>query len=287
VTGPAGPGRLASFLQLTKFSISAVATLSAGAGHLAGCRGVRWGLASTLAGTLLMAMAASALNQVQERDLDARMERTRGRPLPRGALGPGAALALALGLGAGGFLVLLAAHGRTPALLGLLAMAWYHLVYTPLKRVTAFAVVPGSVVGALPPAMGWSAAGGELGDPANLALCWFFFLWQVPHFWLLALLHRASYEQAGLPTLARHFRESQILRLIFVWTCAAVAACGLLRAAGTVTGVPAVAVLALASLWLLAQVGRLLRPGPEARIRGAFRAINTFVLVVMAAAALG
>ena len=96
-------------------------------------------------------------------------------------------------------------------------------------------MVPGSVIGALPPAMGWTAAGGRLGDPALLALCFLFFIWQVPHFWLLALLHRDGYQRAGFPTLHRHFSEPRILRLIFTWTCGTAAACALLPAFRTVT----------------------------------------------------
>ena len=117
-----------------------------------------------------MAMAASALNEVQERDLDARMERTRLRPIPRGAVSPRAAVLFASALGTLGFLLLRMASDFRPALLGLLAWGWYNGLYTPLKRFSAFAVVPGAVIGALPPAMGWTAAGGDLGVPAMVAL---------------------------------------------------------------------------------------------------------------------
>jgi protoheme IX farnesyltransferase len=178
----ARPAWLSILLELTKFRISALATVSAGTGYVACRHGLDWGLATLFVGTLLMAMAASTLNEVQEWRTDALMERTRNRPIPRGAVAPATAAGLAVALGTGGFLLLLAAHGWATALLGLLALAWYNGLYTPLKRVSAFAVVPGSVIGALPPAMGWAAAGGRLGDPAVLALCFFFFLWQVPHF---------------------------------------------------------------------------------------------------------
>jgi protoheme IX farnesyltransferase len=186
------------FLELTKFRISSVSTLSAGTGFLAFRGGTLGGLGAVMAGTLLMAMASSALNELQERDLDALMDRTRLRPIPRGDLGVPLAVALGTLLALSGFLLLWAACGPPTALLGLSALAWYNGLYTPLKRVSAFAVVPGSVIGALPPAMGWVAAGGSLRDPAALALCLFFFVWQVPHFWLLAVLHRTSYEQAGV-----------------------------------------------------------------------------------------
>jgi protoheme IX farnesyltransferase len=284
-TRPAWPGVL---LELTKFRISAVSTVSAATGYAAFRHGLDRGLASLLVGTLLMAMAASALNEAQEWRLDARMERTRLRPIPRGAVPPAAAAGFALALGTGGFLLLLAAHGWPTALLGLLAMAWYNGLYTPLKRVSAFAVVPGSVIGAVPPAMGWAAAGGRLGDPAVLALCFFFFIWQVPHFWLLALLHRKSYEEARLPTLHWHFSEQQILRLIFTWTCATAAACALLPAYGVTRGPGAMVLLGIACLWLIVRFADLLRSGPRPRpLRRAFMDINGYLLFVMLVVVLG
>lgn len=270
--------------ELTKFRISAVSTLSAATGFIAFKRGCGGGLATLVLGTLLLAMAASALNEAQEWKLDALMERTRRRPIPRGTVSAFEAVALAAILGASGILVLAAAHGRVPALLGLCAVGWYNGLYTPLKRRSAFAVVPGSVVGALPPAMGWTAAGGHLGDPGNLAFCFVFFLWQVPHFWLLTLLHGMGYERAGFPTLGRHFDEIQIRRLIFTWTCACVASCGLLPLCHAVTRGPGLVLLAAACVGLVARFSRL--PGPEPpSFRRAFGDINVFALLVMGAVA--
>jgi heme o synthase len=278
------PSRLASFLELTKLRISAASTFTSAMGYLAFRHGLDRGLLATLAGTLLLAMAASAFNEVQEHDLDALMERTRQRPIPRGSVSPSGASLFASLLAVTGFTVLLWVHGWTPALLGLLALLWYNGFYTPLKRVSAFAVVPGSLIGALPPAIGWSAAGGSLAAPALLALALVLFIWQVPHFWLLALMHREGYERAGFPTLSGHFREPQILRLVFTWTCAAIAASAILPAFHAVTGLPALALLTFASLWLLTRSTDLLRESlPAARIRKAFMDINLFALMVMAA----
>ena len=276
--------RLASFLELTKLRISAASTFTCATGYLAFRHGLDRGLLSALIGTLLLAMAASAFNEVQEHDLDALMERTRHRPIPMGSVSLAGASLFAILLAVGGFTLLLGLHGWTPALLGVLALIWYNGFYTPLKRVSAFAVVPGSLIGALPPAMGWTAAGGRLSDPALLALAIVLFLWQVPHFWLLALMHREGYERAGFPTLSRHFREPQILRLIFTWSCAAIAACATLPAFHAVFSWPALALLALGCLWLLARSTGLLRESlPPARLRKAFMDINIFALAVMAA----
>lgn len=273
--------RMAALLELTKLRISAASTFTGAAGYIAYRQGLDGGLFTSLAGTLLLAMASSALNEVQEHDLDALMERTRNRPIPRGAVSPATATFFAVLLALAGFSLLLRLHGWTPALLGLLALVWYNGFYTPLKRVSAFAVVPGSLIGALPPAIGWTAAGGLLSAPAILALGFMLFVWQVPHFWLLALMHRTGYERAGFPTLSNHFHESQILRLVFTWTAAAVTASAALPVFHVVSGWPALALLALGSLGLLVRATRLLRPTPN--LWKAFMDINLFALMVMAA----
>jgi protoheme IX farnesyltransferase len=276
--------RFAPFLELAKLRISAASTFTAAAGYLAFSHRFEGGLLSTLGGTLLLAMASSAFNEVQEHDLDGLMDRTRKRPIPRGAVSPAAASLFALLLALCGFSLLLWWQGWTPALLGLVAVLWYNGLYTPLKRLSAFAVVPGSLIGALPPAIGWTAAGGRISDPAIFALGLVLFLWQVPHFWLLALMHHESYDQASFPTLSIHFREPQILRLIFTWTCAAVAACALLPAFHVVSSSPALVLLTLGCFWLLGRATGLLRATlPPTRIRRAFLDINLFALMVMAA----
>lgn len=278
---PISAPRLAALLELTKLRISAASTFTGATGYIAYRHGLDGGLFTSLAGTLLLAMASSALNEVQEHDLDALMERTRNRPIPRGAVSPATATFFAVLLALAGFSLLLRLHGWTPALLGLLALVWYNGFYTPLKRVSAFAVVPGSLIGALPPAIGWTAAGGLLSAPAILALGFMLFIWQVPHFWLLALMHRVGYEKAGFPTLSTHFQESQILRLVFTWTVAAVTASAALPVFHVVAGWLALALLALGSLWLLVRATRLLRPAPN--LWKAFMDINLFALAVMAA----
>lgn len=274
---------LASTLAgLTKLPISSASTCTAAAGYVAYLRGVDTGLITTLLGTLLLAMGSSALNEFQERHLDARMPRTRHRPIPRGDLTPAAALTISFGLALAGFLVLLALSWTT-ALLGTLAVAWYNGFYTPLKRVSAFAVVPGALIGALPPAIGWTAAGGHPLDPAILALSFVFFIWQVPHFWLLVVMHAEGYEQAGFPTLVKLFGRQRVARLIFTWLCGTAAACALLPVFRLTTTWPSLALLVGAAIWLVAGSTRLLRPVPsQARFRTTFLTVNLFALALAA-----
>ena len=155
-------------------------------------------VAAAFAGVTLLAMGASAGNQLLERDLDALMQRTMGRPLPRRAMQPRTAALLGFTAAACGFL-LLAAVSLTASLLGLAALAWYLAVYTPLKRRTPLALLFGALSGALPPVIGWTLAGGSMSDFRVVLLAGLFFLWQVPHFWLFQQRHADDYRRAGIP----------------------------------------------------------------------------------------
>jgi protoheme IX farnesyltransferase len=263
-----------------------MSALTAVMGYVAFARNLDGGVLTAALGTVLFAMGASALNEWQERDYDALMVRTRNRPLPAGALSAPIALAVALLLGASGFGVLLLAHGWTAALLGVLAMVWYNGVYTPLKRVTAFAAFPGSLIGAIPPAIGWTADGGSLADPAILALCFVFFIWQVPHFWLLLFIYGEDYERAGFPTLSRRFSPPQLARLTFTWMCATAASCALVPLFGGIVSLPALAGLVTAAAWLVWKALCLLKPvveqGAPYPFRRAFMHINLFALLLIA-----
>jgi protoheme IX farnesyltransferase len=278
------PNPVSTVLELTKLRISGASTFTAAAGYVACLRGVNAGLVTTLLGILLLAMGSSALNEVQEHKYDALMPRTANRPIPRGDISPARGALIATVLSVSGFLVLLLAHNLTSALLGALALAWYNGFYTPLKRVSAFAVVPGSLIGALPPAIGWTAAGGSLADPSVLALAFVFFIWQVPHFWLLVGLHAEGYEGAGYPTLVTLFGRPRLSRLTFTWTCGTAAACGLLPLVRVLVSWPAEIMLGLGATWLIAGSLPLLKPSQDAPLyRRVFMNINLFALVLTAA----
>ncbi len=230
----------------------------------------------------LLAAGASGLNQYQERDIDARMERTRRRPLPAGAVSPMRALFFAALFIAVGIVTLYGSGGAAPALLGVLAVTWYNGVYTRLKRVTAFAAVPGAVVGMIPLAMGWTMGNGKLNDPRLLALCLLFFMWQVPHFWLQVLHHGEEYEQAGLPSLLTALNRKQISRITFVWICSAAAASLLLPLFGNLTTPLLYAPLLLSAAWIMFAGTRLMSGNrPQAHVPVAFRQLNIFILVIM------
>ena len=197
----ASPTRVGDFLELTKPRITTLVVVTAGVGYaVAAPRGLEpAAFVALLIGTALVAGGASALNQYWEREADARMERTRLRPLPAGRVTPAEALAFGLAV-AGAGLVLLATINGLTALLGLGALASYVLAYTPLKRITSLCTVVGAIPGALPPMMGWAAARGTV-DAGAWALFGVLFLWQLPHFLAIGWIFREDYARGGFPML--------------------------------------------------------------------------------------
>jgi protoheme IX farnesyltransferase len=177
--------------------------LTAAAGFYLGAEGGvdLWLLAHTLVGVALVAAGTNAFNQVRERDVDARMRRTQGRPLPSGRLTPRAAALFAGVISIVGVAYLALAVNLLTAGLAALTLASYVLLYTPLKRTTTLNTLIGAVPGALPIVGGWTAAGGAIG-PAVAALFWILFLWQLPHFLALAWIYREDYQRGGLAMLS-------------------------------------------------------------------------------------
>ncbi len=160
-----------------------------------------WLLANTLLGTALVAGGTNAWNQIWERDVDARMVRKRGRPLPSGRLAASHAMWFASAITAAGVIYLGVTVNLLTAGLAALTFASYVLLYTPLKRRTSLNTLIGAVPGALPIVGGWTAAGGGL-DVAVAALFWILFLWQLPHFLALAWIYREDYRAGGLKMLS-------------------------------------------------------------------------------------
>lgn len=206
--------------RLTRPFLSFTATLSGLAGFFAGPSLHPLRAIGLFFGLFLLACGASCLNQVQEWRDDQRMSRTRKRPIPQGRLTPkrGALIAFALFLGGS-----VSLSFSLPCLfLGWLALGLYHLVYTPLKRLSPFAAIPGGLIGALPPGIGYVAGGGSLKDPIAVGLMVFFFLWQVPHFWALLLRYEKDYHKAGFPTACSILGQKGVQRLLTHWLHAAI-----------------------------------------------------------------
>lgn len=194
-----GRARPADFLALTKPRIVALVQVTVAAGFYLGMVGGGSGrlLWHTLLGSTLVAAGTNALNQVYEADVDARMQRTRNRPIPAGRLSRRAGGAFAWAAGAGGVLYLLLLVNLIVALLAAATLVSYVFLYTPLKRKSPLATLVGAVPGALPVVGGWAAARGGLGFGAGILFA-LLFLWQLPHFFALAWIYREDYGSAGL-----------------------------------------------------------------------------------------
>lgn len=212
--------RLNIVRQLSRVELSTMVALSALTGYLFAAQ--RWEPEALLVmlAVMLLAAGCSALNQWQEQDLDALMQRTCQRPLPSGSLTAAAAIRFAASCILAGLLLLCLLPGQLALLLGLLALIWYNAIYTPLKRQTPFAAIPGAICGALPPLIGWTAAGGELLDARILILTGTLFIWQIPHSWLLLCHYRQDLQASGLPNLFETIPTERLLRINNCWLLA-------------------------------------------------------------------
>ena len=155
----------------------------------------------TCFGTALVASGAAAINQVDERDTDRLMRRTRSRPVADGRVSPTEGRIIALVLAVAGLVILRMGAGASAAMVALATFVSYVLIYTPMKRRSSLATVVGAVPGALPPLIGWAAAGGSLASPAPWSLFLLMFLWQLPHFLAIGWMFREDYARAGMPML--------------------------------------------------------------------------------------
>jgi len=292
------PGLLRMLVDLTRVKVTVAVTLTTATGCLLGAGRVDNAMWLSVLGVFLLASGSSALNQIQERRIDARMDRTKNRPVASGAMEVSTATCIAILLVLLGLYVLTSVNPpQTPDSpfgnpklillgLGLFAVVWYNGVYTYLKRVTAFAVIPGALIGAIPPVMGYVASGGWLQNPMIMLVATFFFVWQIPHFWLLLLMYGGQYSGAGLPALTRVFSQRQLLRITFMWLLAT-AASGLAfpaMAHGTLTLPWSLAIVA-ASVWMALRAIAVLRSRPDEGKRPAltlaFIRVNTYALVIM------
>ncbi|MBC7693280.1 MAG: protoheme IX farnesyltransferase [Methylotenera sp.] len=227
LSNPAYSSKLEAYKELSKFGIVVLVLVTVLGGYLCGHpfeEPLHVGrLFLTLLGVGALGAGSSALNQYQERAIDATMPRTAGRPLPSGFLTPAQALnfisvALVLGLG------ILFWLSTSVGLLGVAAVLSYNILYTLWwKKKWAFAAVPGAIPGALPALIGYTAASGQVWTSGGLYLFFILFFWQMPHFWVLALKYKEDYAAGGFPTLPVAHGLGVTVSQIVVWCLAYVA----------------------------------------------------------------
>ena len=291
--GPANPAALLSaaathaefsdYLELTKPRLSLLSVLTALVGYLA-ARPERssWMLLPLLIGTALSAGGVAALNQWLEADTDARMRRTRDRPIPSGRVSTGSAFVLGWGLCLGGLALLFAKVNSLSAAFALATMVCYLALYTPSKRWSRWSTEIGAVAGALPPLIGWAAAEGRV-SALGWILFGLLFFWQIPHFMAIAWTYRQDYATVNFPMLAvRDASGSRVAAWSFV--CAAILVVVTLLPAwlgfcGKAYGVAA----AVLGAWFLWKAAAFLRPaGREQSARRLFLASILYLPLVLA-----
>jgi protoheme IX farnesyltransferase len=209
--------KLKYYLELSKLKIMIPVSLTGFTGYFIFDPHISAKIFLISFGIFLQAISASVLNQILEVDLDSKMNRTHDRPIPAGKIKTGQAIIFFLINLIAGTAIIYSAGNLKATIIGLITIFWYNVIYTYSKRITAFAVVPGAVTGALPPLIGWVAAGGGVWDKPIIFLEFLFFTGQIPHFWLLILKYGEDYKKAGIPSLTEIFNPTQINRLTFTW----------------------------------------------------------------------
>ena len=252
LAGPAGAARqvVADYVSLTKPKVQTLLlTTTVATMYVAGRPSLQT-VALTCLGGYLSAGGAGAVNHYWDRDIDARMARTAGRPVPAGRISPRAALWFGLALAAAAFVELTLAVNLLAACLALAGFVGYVGVYTMwLKRSTPQNIVIGGAAGAVPPLVAWAATRGSLA-PTALYLFAIVFYWTPPHFWALSLLMRDEYAKVGVPMMPVARGERETRRQIVLYTVLLYAVSQLPFCVGFFGGIYLVASVALGTAFI-------------------------------------
>jgi len=233
-------------------------------------------------GTVLVVSGASAFNMYLERDTDALMDRTKGRPLPTGRLVPRIALAVGAALGFGSVPLLLWQVNTITGVLAGFALVVYSFVYTPLKRRSTLALPIGAVPGAIPPLLGWTAVTGRV-DLAGLVLFAILFLWQLPHSLAIATFRCEDYKRAGTKVIPAEHGDRVTRIHIVVESILLVGVSVLLVPLGVAGAFYLVSALLLGAVFLAFAFAGLRRAAGNRWARWLF-AVSIFYLVLLMAA---
>jgi len=272
---------IAVILELSKVRITIAVAFTTITGYILALQDYDLGFIFPTLGIFFLACGSSVINHVQERKTDALMSRTRKRPLPAHKISFSGAVLVAVTETLTGALILYFSAGRTALTLGLFAMLWYNGIYTNLKRITPFAVIPGSVIGSIPPLVGWVSAGGNLLNSKALIMAVFFFIWQVPHFYLLALQYGREYQEAGLPSIISRWSAGKARNQILIWIILSAFAAIVISFTPLTSSLISTLLIILSSVVLIFSF-RNIRKNKEEKFNafGYFMTINYFVLSV-------
>jgi len=245
------------FMQLMKFRLSSLVVFSAITAYIMASASPQWHIALLLVlGGFLVTGSSNAFNQIIERDLDKLMQRTENRPLPQERLGHTEAIIFSTIIGVSGICILWFAINPLSGILGIAALVSYVAIYTPLKRITPFAVFVGAFPGAIPPLLGWVAATGEL-QFQGLILFAIQFIWQFPHFWALAWIADEDYKRAGFQMLPAADGRSKTTAFQILIYNAGLIPIGLLPYAFHMSGVISAVITTLCAVYFFYRAVRL------------------------------
>ena len=268
--------------SLGRWGVSFAVGFSAATAYIVAASGFDSLVYGVMLGVFFMSAGASALNQYQEKKIDALMVRTQKRAIPSGKVSEHEALIIALLLICFGVFILFLNGGWIPTILGLTNLLWYNLLYTSLKKKTAFAVVPGSITGVIPVLIGWTSYHSWTYNPTIVFIACFIYLWQVPHFWLLHVRYVKDYRNAGLGNLQTVFSQQQAKRIIFSWLVASSLASMLFPYFEIIRSEFLSLLLIAANFLILITLFRSLFFVPsKIKLARAFRWVNIFMFFVM------
>lgn len=268
------PTRFADYYELTKPRLNFLVVVTTVVGYyiaarVSGSGLMQWTIIHTLLGTALTAASAAVLNQVVERDFDALMRRTRNRPIPAGRVSQPEGLIFGATLGFAGVGYLAFATNPLTAFLGVITWITYLLIYTPMKRRSPMNTLVGAITGALPPAMGVTAVTGTI-TPLAAALFAILFVWQMPHFFALALMYKDDYATGGfrmLPNAADGDRRTRTQIVLFTAALLPISLIPVLANVSLAGWVYAIGATLLGLMFLRAAIACAWRtPGSEKRL---------------------
>ncbi|MBV9495935.1 MAG: protoheme IX farnesyltransferase [Acidobacteria bacterium] len=272
---------IADYLELSKARIVLLVLITTAAGYLMAAPHINaLALLNLLVGTMMVAAGTNALNQYIEREHDAKMRRTRLRPLPDGRITPRAALIFSAVIAVIGTLYLGFIVNWLTAALGALTLTSYIFVYTPLKRISTICTIIGAVPGAIPPLMGWAAATGTLSIGAWIAFSVLFF-WQLPHFMAISWIYREDYGRAGfVMTSVRDEDGADTSRQAVFFTLALVAVTILPTILGITGGVYLIGAIAFGALFIATAI-RFFQDRSNRTAMRLFMTSNLYLIAVM------
>lgn len=208
---------LKDFMSLTKFHLSIAVTLATVFSFILVKKEISIELLFPLLGVMFLAFGVCALNQYQEYEDDAKMNRTKKRPIASHKITPQEGLFISLFLIAISYIFIWFSLEYLGFIIFTVVIVLYNFIYTKTKKLTVYAAVYGAILGTFPPLIGWLSGGGDIIDLQFLSIALFYLVWQIPHFWLLTLIYQNDYQKAGFKTVADEFGVQRLERITFIW----------------------------------------------------------------------